>query len=360
MDINIGSKIKALRLRENMTQEALAEKLNISFQSVSRWENGMSAPDISLIPVVARFFNVSTDYLFGMYDEELARNKDNFEKLYIQKRCEGDIDGAYAVMTEARRVFPRDIHFCANLAEVMDMFEGGTAAQMTRYAEENFSGQIFTLCKRILDESRDEADRCKAQRMLCNYYAKSGNSAEAVRIAESMADILHSKEILLSEVLYGEEKRRQLHKNIMIMAEYISDTLVKIAFRKEYGFAVKMPIEQKISNVKAAIEIYKTLIPDGNYREYSRTLCWNYRRLAELTTCIGETEKAYGYLLEAEKMAYAYDALETRRMEPGKAYVGSEREMLAYRLDEMKDCFEGHEGFAKLRERLGETNISIE
>ncbi len=42
MNTGIGEKIRELRMMENMTQETLAERLNVSFQSISRWENGVS------------------------------------------------------------------------------------------------------------------------------------------------------------------------------------------------------------------------------------------------------------------------------------------------------------------------------
>ena len=56
MKLYIGDTIKRLRQQNGLTQEKLAEKLGVSFQSVSRWEGGTSYPDIELIPEIARFF----------------------------------------------------------------------------------------------------------------------------------------------------------------------------------------------------------------------------------------------------------------------------------------------------------------
>ncbi len=143
---NLGSKIKELRTAENLTQEKLAEELNVSFQSISRWENGISTPDISLIPTIARFFGVSTDYLFGLHDEEAETEKIELETAYWDYRKDGNLDEAYEVMQKARKLFPRDLHFCTNLAEVMDLFEGGNSGQISAYINENFSEQIHSLC----------------------------------------------------------------------------------------------------------------------------------------------------------------------------------------------------------------------
>ncbi|MGN1198798.1 MAG: helix-turn-helix transcriptional regulator [Acetatifactor sp.] len=49
MNTGIGEKIRELRMMENMTQETLAERLNISFQSIRRWENGKYNPSLELM-----------------------------------------------------------------------------------------------------------------------------------------------------------------------------------------------------------------------------------------------------------------------------------------------------------------------
>ncbi|MBQ9166998.1 MAG: helix-turn-helix domain-containing protein [Oscillospiraceae bacterium] len=61
----IGTKIQTLRKNKNMTQAQLAEVLAVSSQSVSKWENHLSAPDISLLPIIARFFGITMDELFN-------------------------------------------------------------------------------------------------------------------------------------------------------------------------------------------------------------------------------------------------------------------------------------------------------
>jgi transcriptional regulator with XRE-family HTH domain len=62
----LAENIYNFRKKSGLTQEDLADKLNISFQAVSKWENGQTAPDISLLPVIAQIFNVNIDTLFGI------------------------------------------------------------------------------------------------------------------------------------------------------------------------------------------------------------------------------------------------------------------------------------------------------
>lgn len=59
----LSKRIAALRKGKGMTQEELAERLGVSPQAVSKWENGQSCPDISLLPKLASIFGVTTDLL---------------------------------------------------------------------------------------------------------------------------------------------------------------------------------------------------------------------------------------------------------------------------------------------------------
>ena len=66
MKLTTGEKIALLRKEKNITQTQLAEYLVLTPQTVSRWEVGNGAPEISLLPKIATFFGVSIDELFGL------------------------------------------------------------------------------------------------------------------------------------------------------------------------------------------------------------------------------------------------------------------------------------------------------
>ncbi|MCI6014159.1 MAG: helix-turn-helix transcriptional regulator [Coprobacillus sp.] len=68
--MNIGNRIKQLRIKNKVTQEELAKALQVSTQAVSKWENGGS-PDLELVPSIALYFNVTTDYLFNMAENNV-------------------------------------------------------------------------------------------------------------------------------------------------------------------------------------------------------------------------------------------------------------------------------------------------
>lgn len=69
--IKVGQNIAKMRRENNLTQEKLAEKLNLSAPAVSRWENGHSWPDITLLPELARIFDCTIDHIL-MADRRAA------------------------------------------------------------------------------------------------------------------------------------------------------------------------------------------------------------------------------------------------------------------------------------------------
>ena len=63
--MKIGENIRALRLQKGLTQEQVAQQLGVTYQAVSKWENGTNTPDIALLPEIAALFGVTIDALFN-------------------------------------------------------------------------------------------------------------------------------------------------------------------------------------------------------------------------------------------------------------------------------------------------------
>ncbi|MBQ8399886.1 MAG: helix-turn-helix transcriptional regulator, partial [Clostridia bacterium] len=77
-----GKRLKVLRKNKNMTQEELANALNISFQAISKWENEISNPDLSLIVPLAAVLGVSTDTLLGAFEQQdISRQEELIKEL---------------------------------------------------------------------------------------------------------------------------------------------------------------------------------------------------------------------------------------------------------------------------------------
>ena len=68
--VDFGNVLKALRLRENMTQAQLAQKLRLTKSVISAYETGLRLPSYDVLIHIARIFKVSTDYLLGMEQKQ--------------------------------------------------------------------------------------------------------------------------------------------------------------------------------------------------------------------------------------------------------------------------------------------------
>lgn len=79
--LDLSEKIVKLRKNSGLTQEQLAEQLNVSRQSVSKWESGQAAPDIDKIVALGEIFHVTTDYLLKPSElDELTLKTEMLEK----------------------------------------------------------------------------------------------------------------------------------------------------------------------------------------------------------------------------------------------------------------------------------------
>ena len=75
--MKIGDKIKQMRKKAGFTQEQLASRLGVSAQSISKWENEVSMPDITLLPLIAEIFGITIDELFDITVEQKLNRIEN-------------------------------------------------------------------------------------------------------------------------------------------------------------------------------------------------------------------------------------------------------------------------------------------
>jgi transcriptional regulator with XRE-family HTH domain len=121
MSISIGHTIKRLRKERNLTQEALAEQLNVTFQAVSKWENETGLPDISQIVPLASVFGVSTDILFGTFGTNDAEEVQTILAEVTDLKSDGSADSikcAYDALLEGLIRHPNNLLLMGNCLEI--------------------------------------------------------------------------------------------------------------------------------------------------------------------------------------------------------------------------------------------------
>lgn len=81
--MGIGTQIQKLRLDNNLTQEELAEKLSVSRQSVSKWELGQSIPELEIVIMLSKLFDITTDELLLNMDERKKKQQLHLGSIYL-------------------------------------------------------------------------------------------------------------------------------------------------------------------------------------------------------------------------------------------------------------------------------------
>ncbi len=301
--LKIGEKIKALRKKQDVTQEKLAAYLNISYQAISKWENGTALPDITLIPGIANFFGVSADELLGMKDTEETEELKEFEKIHDKNLSLGKIYDNIVLSRKVLEKYPRNYQWMMNLSQSLCMYND--TEEHNKYSKEHdFQGEAIRLCERVLEDCTEESVRHRAIQNLCIEYPKVGKKEQAIKLAMDMPDMYLCREILLSHIYDGEEQIEILQHILLKFLERCVDIIWQLTQDPLMG--KELTTEQKIECMETACNLVDFVFNEDketNTHNNMFYLVW----LAKLWCEQGDSDKAMETLLQAEKSARSFD-----------------------------------------------------
>ena len=366
--LKIGEKIKDLRKKQDVTQEKLAAYLNISYQAVSKWENGTALPDLTLVPRIANFFHITADELLGMKDTEETEELKEFEKIYHENNRQGKVLDNIILSREVLSKYPRNFQWMLNLAYPLTHYED-TKEHRNYSKEHGFCEEAISICERILEDCTVDSIRHSAIQILCVQYSKKGKRKEALALAEQMPDIFLCRENLLTSIYEGEELIRQCQNNLIIAVDSIVWGIYILTLDNVMGKEL-LPSE-KIEFFETANTILHLVYKnDEDIPACSNSLYYNYLKIAELWCEQGVTDKGIENLLLAEEAAKKYDEWAnstqiakyksplvnrciSNPMGVGKNYEGSETSILLQELDNKSfDLLRDMGSFQELQESL--------
>lgn len=302
MNLTIAENLKNLRQKKGNTQDELAEFLNMSKQSVSKWERDEGYPDITLLPRIAAYYDVTVDDLLGCgriaIDGKIQGYRDRSAKLSHEYRIHEDL----ALWETAYAEFPNEPKVLQGL--MGSLFSVWMAEKCEQPdAPEMYSERILELGKRLLDESNDNAIRDHAVQILCYTYSHLGDMENAKFYAEQQAGYHTTKDQLLAAVLEGEEKAKQAQKNIASLAACMYQNV------NEMDFSGCFTPEEEIRLRKFVVRLYELVCEDGNYGFYHDVLfvTWqqialSYARLNDAENCLAAVEKCAEHCIAYDKL----------------------------------------------------------
>ncbi|MBQ8334464.1 MAG: helix-turn-helix transcriptional regulator [Clostridia bacterium] len=111
----IGENIRNLRKKNDLTQEKLADFLGVTYQSVSKWECGVTCPDLSLIAPLTKLLHCTADELLGLTEDDTA-HRTHDEAYYAYRHC-GNPAESLMHAKDALADFPDDFRYMEWLAD---------------------------------------------------------------------------------------------------------------------------------------------------------------------------------------------------------------------------------------------------
>lgn len=231
MKLPIGERLKHLRCERGITQEKLAEALEVSCQSVSRWELGVCYPDVELLPVIANYFDVTLDDLVGMNRMRSAQTRNRIFTRALALEKQGDWLAAIEVLREAIRTYPNDDGLRAELA-----------LALSRTGDSRDRGEAILLSEEVLEHSDSEKLRSTVRANLCCLYSAAGLAEKATAMGRALPHIWECREVLMPGLVPVEQRAEMTARSFNIALQVLRDVVAG----REISFSLGYKTEENV------------------------------------------------------------------------------------------------------------------
>lgn len=304
--IYIGENIKRLRHEKELTQENLAEFLGVTFQSVSKWERGESYPDITMLPSIASFFDVTCDELLGTFEAVKEERIQQYINEY-DDICRKNSPHAFELMSKARREFPGEFRLTIRYLEILISTKSAAECDSELILDE-----VEKIYANILHYCTNDTIRMRAKRIVCMYYntlshktKKEKYTKKMREISKEMPSIFDCRDYLETIINLPDEEhytacRNALDNQILLLISTVNNQI----FYKDH-----FSLDYKIEAIKRCLAILNTFYDDGNFGSCYRSVIYMLGNLGQFYFEKGDTVNAIRYLTECAETAKKHDNL---------------------------------------------------
>lgn len=183
--LNISKNISNLRKEKGITQEELASFVGVTKASVSKWENGLSTPDILLLPQIAAYFDVTVDSLIG-YESQLS--KEQIQKIY-QDFCKEFSEKPFEeVFAETERMVKKYYSCYRFLLQICVLWTNHFMLAEGRERQIQVLDKIEALCTHIIDNCKNAGICNDAIMMRGAIYLQLGRAEQVI---DELEDVIN-------------------------------------------------------------------------------------------------------------------------------------------------------------------------
>ncbi len=306
--MNIGTNLYALRKEKKITQAQLAEKLGVSEQAISKWENNLCAPDVSLFPVIADFFGVSIDRIFGYHMNSYA----NEVKAIINAADDSmDTYKEIEIISAGLKKYPNSPELKTYLAFCYSMIHRISESEEERNEAVK---KAMELCTEVVNGCGDSKKVDVALNVLTRLYNETENYQKAEEtVSKISADSFHFRTVEMIKLLgykkcYAEQE------------QYAQDSLWKLYWTMSHIFenlTHSYMVNQEYEKAIAFFEAHEKLLSifdDGCsdfYATYKIFPCENkakaYMKMGDKQKCLAELKRFLALAKQVEAVAQSRD-----------------------------------------------------
>jgi len=317
MKIFFGENVKRLRQAQGLTQEQLAQRLNVSFQTISKWERNESWPDISMLPVLAGFFGVKVDELLGVNEAENERKIEEVIDAY-DNRC-FPMQELLTKLKAAVAEFPLDYRLWMRYMECLlgcaHGLEGSLAVEK----------KVREIYENIVTNCTDDSIRMWAKRVFSMHLhslarplepgGPLGNPArqiEAEQILGTMPNMKTCREHL-STMIYprGEKHLRAIQNEIVELVWMFRHALFhhdEFAWNFPCAEETHTHADKAIFGNEIFLQLVASIYPDEDYGMHTISVMKAHGYLAFYRAILGDFDAAFNNLHRSIVLARAFEA----------------------------------------------------
>lgn len=274
--MTIGERIKQLRKTNDVTQEKLADYLNISYQAISKWENNTACPDISLVVPLANFFGVTTDVILGRDEEEQKNEIEEFKKEGSRLENLGLVKEQIPHWRSAVLKYPKNFECLIMLA--YSLFGTSHSGVFDDDETNKCIAEAIEICERIMEDCTENCHRNSATQILTMIYGDDHrpfyDEEKAEKYALEASNVYCCSDVLLVSA-YGytsEKAMKQKHRNTIAFIDFLHGNIVHSFYQN---------VDEYISALKTMLGIWNAIFYDGNFLFYHCRIAEIYRYLAK-------------------------------------------------------------------------------
>lgn len=315
MHIKLGDNIRAMRKMRGLTQEQLAEAFGVTVGAVSKWESGLTTPELSLIVEMAEFFETSVDVLLGY---EWHRNgPDETASRLRQFRKEKNLADGLPAAEKALQKFPN--HFEVVYQSAMLYFVNLDVKTCQRAI------QLFQRACELLEQNTDPIiGRSTLQNRVAACYLMQNKIDEAVELLKQN-NMDGRNDDLIGFILAGHcGKAEEALPYLSDALARCTSTLLHICMGYANAFVRKGEYRQGMEILQWLLSVDAGLKIPGKTSYLDKTDALVLAACAAIAAMKGEEKEARDYLRQAREMALRFDADPEYQLSGIKFYKGAQ------------------------------------